>query len=207
MTMAPPTPPIQRIVLLRHGATLAGDGVLIGRTDPRLSAQGEQQIAAAWARLGDMPFLTFASSPRQRCADSARHLAAQSQHPCQLIPALAEIDFGAWEGESLASLAARDPQAWQAWRSAPAGQCPPGGEAFDAFSHRVTEAFTAWRHTLSAGRHLLLTHGGVIRTLLAHAFNLPWPMVRHIALPHGAWVELSFYGDAPPYWLSLGAPP
>ena len=82
------------IDLLRHGA-VQGPAALYGRTYVALSPVGLQQLQQA---VLSSAYTGTVSSPRQRCLTFARQLAEQRQLSLQVDDALAEMDFGEWDG-------------------------------------------------------------------------------------------------------------
>jgi alpha-ribazole phosphatase len=79
----------------------------------------------------------------------------------QLDARLMEMNFGAWEGRPWDSVPRRELDAWAADVE---GYAPPGGESPRQLRKRVLD-FVAG---LGDGEHVLVTHAGVIRLLLAH---------------------------------------
>jgi probable phosphoglycerate mutase len=127
--------------------------VLAGWTDVPLTATGRAQAAAVRPLLAGERFDGAWCSDLQRTVATAR-LAWGEAIP---DPRLREINFGEFEGKVWAAL---DP----AVRNAIAafdGFRPERGESFDEAFVRVN----GFLDGLPAGRHLLFTHGGVIRLL------------------------------------------
>lgn len=104
-----------RVWLVRHGATTAPPGVAIGATDPPLSDQGYEQAGRLAAELARMPLARVLSSDLKRALATADAIATPHRLVVEPTPALREIDFGAWEGRSLADLWSEEPQAAKAW--------------------------------------------------------------------------------------------
>ena len=109
-----------RLWLLRHGPVECAEGLCYGASDVHASAQASRDIADRVAR--QLPKgLEFYASPLSRCAQLAFALEAlRPDLQAQFDTRIAEMDFGAWEG-----------QAWAAWAmpttaGAPAGAMPPG---------------------------------------------------------------------------------
>jgi alpha-ribazole phosphatase len=156
--------------LLRHGETEQGGG-LRGSLDDALTATGWAQLRAAvadgsrWDRL--------VSSPLQRCARFAAELAEQRGLPLSLEADLQELHFGAWEGRSAAELMHTDADALGRFWADPYAFTPPGGEPLLAFEARVLGAVRRLQARHAGERLLLITHGGVMRLLLAAARGLP----------------------------------
>ena len=145
------------LVLVRHGETdWTTSGRYCGRCDVPLNEMGRSQ-AATLGHLAEHTFDSVWTSPLGRCVETAAIMGADAVP----VDALVEFDFGAMEGRRWDDL---DPTT-QAALIAFDGFEAPGGEAVSAFGERI-DAFIAG---LGAGRHLLITHGGVIRHLLRQA--------------------------------------
>ncbi|MCE9685462.1 histidine phosphatase family protein [Shewanella sp. AS16] len=207
-----------QIFLLRHGEC-EGGAILRGRTDVALTAQGRAQMRAALAQVqaqiqvpapGHETLAWGAahlySSPLRRCADFAAELAADGWRPKEL-PGLRELDFGDWDGQSWERLYLSQAGALDAYWQDPWAAAPPGGESMAAFEARVDAAFAsvlaALRRASSAAAEspagpetaLLLTHGGVMRHLLARVLGVaPSAGFYHsLALPYAALVRLEVF--------------
>jgi alpha-ribazole phosphatase len=180
------------IDLLRHGETELGGG-LRGSLDDALTAKGWVQMQAAVASAG--PWQALISSPLQRCARFAEALSEQSRIPVQLAPGLQELHFGEWEGRSAADLMlTHEQQLGQFW-SDPYAFTPPGGEAVIDFSARVLSAIAGLRQEHVDKHLLVVTHGGVMRLLLARARGLPREQLLQVEVGHGALYRLEVLAD------------
>ena len=115
------------------------------------------------------------SSPLLRCRELAKHLHSQPLFDERL----AEMNFGEWEGQPWNDIPRTQLDAWAA---DVAGYAPPGGESPLSLQRRAL-AFVA---DLKVPEAVIVTHAGIIRTLLAH-----WQ-----GLPPERWTELVFaYGS------------
>lgn len=177
--------------LLRHGPVDAPAGLCYGRTDLPCAAEATQAVAAQIAPL--LPAdIAIHSSPLQRCTMLARAIAEQRPAlPEVTIDArLAEMDFGAWEGQPWDRIARADFDAWMTdFAEARAGM---HGESTRLFMARVGEAWDAWR--ASRRDALWITHAGVMRavTLLQQGMRCPvdageWPRQ---PIGFGEWVAV-----------------
>jgi alpha-ribazole phosphatase len=177
-----------RLDLLRHGETELGGG-LRGSLDDALTGKGWAQMRAAVIEQG--PWDRLVSSPLQRCARFAEELGAQLGLPVQLDKDLQELHFGAWEGQSAAALMETSAEALGLFWADPYSFTPPDGEPVADFSARVLAAIERL-HTAYAGeRILLISHGGVMRLLLAQARGLPREQLLNVEVGHGALFSLS----------------
>ncbi|WP_371355527.1 alpha-ribazole phosphatase family protein [Pseudomonas chlororaphis] len=177
-----------RLDLLRHGETELGGG-LRGSLDDALTDAGWQQMRAAVAGQG--PWDRLVSSPLQRCARFAEELGARLALPVSLDPDLQELHFGAWEGQSAAALMATDAEALGRFWADPYAFTPPQGEPVLAFSARVLGAVERLQQRHAGERVLLVSHGGVMRLLLARARGLPREQLLNVEVAHGALFALT----------------
>ncbi|MCD4865624.1 histidine phosphatase family protein [Pseudomonas sp. PLB05] len=174
--------------LLRHGVTEGSEGFR-GRLDPPLSEQGWKQMRAAVAE--QPPFELILTSSQQRCARFAEWLAAEQGTELMVEADLRELDFGAWEGHSAAELMQDQAEALGLFWADPYAYTPPGGEPVAAFAERVLGAVARWRPRLHGRRSLLVTHGGVIRLLLARQRGLAAKDLLQVEVPYATLQPLA----------------
>ncbi len=161
-------------VLIRHTRLEGNAGHCYGRHDFPLASSFPSEAAAVRERLPWQPTRVWCS-PAHRCLRLAEVLAGAA--PVEVMEALAELDFGAWEGRRWEELTGPDVEAWM---QDPWNVRPPGGETAGELVERV-RGVRAQALTLSAERLLVITHAGVIRawasikegTTLEAAFSLP----------------------------------
>ncbi|HKS12179.1 MAG TPA: alpha-ribazole phosphatase family protein [Pseudomonas sp.] len=178
--------------LLRHGETEQGGG-LRGSLDDALTALGWTQMRQAVEQGG--PWDVLVSSPLQRCALFADELGARLGLPVQREPALQELHFGEWEGRSAAQLMDTHADELGRFWSDPYACTPPGGEPVTAFAERVLAAIERLQGAHAGKRVLLVTHGGVMRLLLARARGLPREQLLQVEVAHGALMRLALQDD------------
>lgn len=178
--------------LLRHGETELGGG-LRGSLDDALTARGWQQMQDAVAERG--PWDRIISSPLQRCRLFAEALAARRQLPLSLEPGLQELHFGDWEGRSAAELMQTDERGLGLFWSDPYGFTPPNGEPVLEFSTRVLGAVARLHQAWPGQRLLVVSHGGVMRLLLARARGLPREQLLSVEAGNGSLFTLTRLAD------------
>ena len=157
------------LALIRHGPTAWTEARRIqGRTDIPLSEHGRRGLAG----LRPPPALqgaAWVASPLRRATETARLLGADAA-PDE--PRLIEMDWGAWEGRTLAELRAELGPAMRENEDRGLDFTPPGGESPRAVQARLApwlrEVARAQRPTVA------VTHKGVIRALFALAAG--WDM-------------------------------
>ncbi|RBB99962.1 histidine phosphatase family protein [Pseudomonas sp. MWU12-2115] len=181
-----------RLDLLRHGETELGGG-LRGSLDDALTEKGWAQMRAAVVAGG--PWDRLVSSPLQRCARFAAELGEQLNLPVHLDKDLQELHFGAWEGQSAAALMETDAEALGLFWADPYSFTPPQGEPVSDFAERVLGAVARLHQAYAGERVLLISHGGVMRLLLAQARGLPREQLLNVEVAHAALFALSVEAD------------
>jgi len=176
-----------RLDLLRHGETELGGG-LRGSLDDALTETGWAQMRAAVIESG--PWDRIISSPLQRCARFAEELADKLALPLHLDADLQELHFGEWEGRSAAQLMETDADSLGLFWANPYTFTPPQAEPLTAFSARVLAAVERLHQAHAGQRVLLVSHGGVMRLLLAQARDLPREQLLQVEVGHGALLTI-----------------
>ena len=150
------------IALLRHGRTPWNEaGRMQGRADVGLSDAGREQVRG-WNLPPRLRGARFVSSPLARARETAALL---SDGRLQTDDALIEMDWGAWEGETLAALREREGEAFARESARGLDFRPPGGETPRDVQRRIA----AWLDANVALREdiVAVTHQGVVRTVVA----------------------------------------
>ncbi|WIV97031.1 histidine phosphatase family protein [Kinneretia aquatilis] len=136
----------------RHPKPEGAAGRCIGAgTDLPVDRRRAKRLARRiqrFARRHRLPHVVH-SSGLQRCADVGHWLRRWGWRH-HIDPALAEMDFGAWDGRPWAELSAAD---FEPWMQDFAGHAPGGGESLKQLLARAA----AW--PVPAGG-LLISHGG-----------------------------------------------
>lgn len=178
--------------LLRHGETEQGGG-LRGSLDDALTDNGWAQMREAVGEGG--PWQVLVSSPLQRCARFADELGVRLGLPVQREADLQELHFGEWEGRSALQIMQTQADELGRFWADPYAYTPPGGEPVSAFEQRVLAGIERLRSLHAGKRVLLVTHGGVMRLLLARARGLPREQLLQVEVGHGALVQLELVGE------------
>lgn len=157
------------LALLRHAETAWNEqGRIQGRTDVPLSEAGRARLRAA--KLPEAcRGMRVVTSPLSRCVETAALLGVP-QAPRE--PRIAEMHWGAWQGETLAALRLRLGPAMEENEARGLDFRPEGGES----PREVLARVQGWLAELAREGEptLAVTHRGVIRVVLAAA--LGWDM-------------------------------
>jgi broad specificity phosphatase PhoE len=161
------------VYLARHGETAWSlSGQHTGRTDLPLTERGERQARLVGERLRGLTFAKVLSSPSQRAVRTAElpgfHKAAE------IVPDLAEWDYGQYEGRRTAEILAERPD-WQLFRDGcPGGEFP---EQVAARADRVIE-----RVRTVNGNVLMFSSAHILRVLAARWLGLEPAAGRYFVL-------------------------
>jgi broad specificity phosphatase PhoE len=155
---------MRRLLLVRHAPTSSTRKNALPVDEP-LDARGRADAAGLAAALPGRCDVAL-SSPALRCLQTAEAAGLAAR----VDAGLAECDFGAWGGSTLAELNARDPAAVRRWMLEP-DAAPHGGESLTAFAARVA----GWLDDQAAGdgTAVAITHGGVVKAAVVHALDAP----------------------------------
>ncbi|MBC6416219.1 MAG: histidine phosphatase family protein [Rhodospirillales bacterium] len=162
-----------RLLILRHASTPWNEGRrLQGRRDLALSRRGIAE-ASAWRLPGCAAAWPVLTSPLKRAQQTAELMGLQARP----APWSIEMDWGRWEGRSLAELRVALGARMTAIEARGLDLTPPGGESPRAVSQRLAMALEAYGR--GYGGWVLVAHKGVIRALLSLAtgwdMRLDWP--------------------------------
>ena len=151
-----------RLLLVRHGeSTWNAVSRWQGQADPPLSPFGERQAEDAGARLAEIATITAVWASNLIRARRTGDLIAQRLGIAQVReePLLRERDVGAWSGLTRDEIEERWPGYLAARRS------PPDFESDDELLARTRAGLAAAADGSGPGDVLVVTHGGVIRTI------------------------------------------
>lgn len=176
---------VTTVLLVRHGRTTANaSGVLAGWTPGiHLDDFGRDQTKALAQRLAQVQIDGFVTSPLERCRETAEILAASHADHARLNSDLdlAECRYGDWTGAALADLR-REPL-WQAVEQCPSTVTFPNGESMAGMQARALGAVRRWnRRYGSEGLYVAVTHGDVIKAILADALGMHLDMFQRIVV-------------------------
>ena len=177
------------IHFIRHGAideTLSGK--YIGTTDVPLSDKGKMDLKKLDYEYRYPGTQVVFTSPLKRCTETCRILYPE-QNPLS-IANLSECNFGEWEGKTAEELKS-DPD-FEKWLAGDNSVKPPRGESNADFTRRICRMFESIVEGLmktGTTESVIVTHGGVIMTLLA-VYGLPQRQPFEWAMDNGCGCSL-----------------
>lgn len=185
----------------RHPPIHNPEQLCYGRFDIPLATDWQQSMRSAGLRQSDTEALIF-TSPASRASSFAAWL--WPRRIACVSPALSEMDFGRWEGRPWSTIAPSEVCHWQddLWRhSAPEGESAQQVRARVEGFLRSLRPLTA---SLSHGSRLeakpkpsvrLVTHHGILKTLVACAQGLSVEEMLAVKIPFGQSITLTWDHD------------
>ncbi len=159
-----------KLYLIRHGETEQNKtGVLMGSTDTPLNEQGRLQAASLRERINALEVDSIFASPLSRAVETAT-LVFGEQARIVTDTSLQEYHFGEWEGMHFSDISKQYPEVWRMWLTDWEQTRIPGAEPFAAFKVRVISMVEEIVRNHPGQRVAVVSHGGCIRSILAHFF-------------------------------------
>ncbi|GAB3529024.1 alpha-ribazole phosphatase [Pontibacter brevis] len=152
------------IYLIRHTTPAVAKGMIYGRMDVALADTFVEEKEKVLNKLPLEPDVVY-SSPSTRCTQLATHISESYKTDERLY----EVNFGRWEGKTWDTIAQEESNPWM---QDFVNVCPPEGESMLAMQKRVIH-FWEELLRLSPAKAAVVTHGGVIRIILAAVKNVP----------------------------------
>ncbi|HTG66986.1 MAG TPA: alpha-ribazole phosphatase [Flavobacterium sp.] len=153
------------VYLVRHTETVCEKGVCYGQSDVMLKEPFLEQFQHIKSQI---PIgATIYSSPLVRCTELARHL---SDSTIVTDNRLMEMDFGDWEMKKWDEIPEAD---FTPWMTDFVNVAVPNGESFVDLHQRVTDFWSEIINQNNSRSIAIVSHAGVIRSILCTISNLP----------------------------------
>lgn len=184
------------VILLRHAHSVANEkGILAGRASGvSLSTKGKEQAELLTSRLGNARFKDIRISPLERClATLEPWLQSQDTSVRKKIlfdPNVSEVDYGDWTGKKLLALSLR--KEWRVVQNTPSEMKFPKGEGLLQMQQRAEKALRQSIKKAGTGVSLIVSHGDVIKSLIATALDLHLDKFQKIVIDPASISVLDF---------------
>ena len=184
------------VILLRHAHSVANEkGILAGRASGvSLSTKGIEQAALLSSRVGNARFKDLRISPLERCLATIEPW-LQSQDAALrkkilIDPNISEVDYGDWTGKKLLALSLR--KEWRVVQNTPSKMKFPNGEGLLQVQQRAETALHQSIKKAGSGVSLIVSHGDVIKSLIATALELDLDKFQKIVIDPASISVLDF---------------
>ena len=187
-----------RLLLIRHAQPdTKAEGRCYGSLDVGLSARGERLARHLGRVLEGVPLTAVYTSPRLRATLTAEPVATAKGLTPTVVDALRELDFGAFEGRHYEDIAREYPALFATWMNEPTTVRFPDGEDFTDLRTRVLSATQAIRRRHDGEVVAIVSHGGVIRAILADALDMPAAAIFRLEQSYGALSIVDWLAETP----------
>ena len=199
---------MRRLYLVRHAQTAWNrENRIQGGSDLPLNPLGERQAERLAGLFASCHLRGIFTSHLQRSRQTAAAIASGNGHGVSpLIETdLAEMHLGSWEGLTPAEVDAQYTGAYQQWRTQPSSVRIPGAEPLEAFRARARRALDKVVEGAKDGDAVVVSHGGVIATLLADLLRADYDaLLRRLRLDNAGVTALEC-GTPTPYVLWINS--
>jgi broad specificity phosphatase PhoE len=183
-----------RLLLARHGQTeWHADNRYVSRTDIALTEAGHAQARVLAHRAEREKVELVLSSPLGRALLTAKPAAAACNLEPEIDERLRELDFGVWEGRTLAEIREQDPESVKRFEES-AEHGFPGGEPLHEAADRVLDVFVDLSRSHAGATVLVVAHNTLLRLALCRMLGVELGQYRRL-LPrvlNGALSEVRF---------------
>ncbi len=195
---------MKTVYFIRHGQTQFNrDKRLQGWRDSPLTDQGREHARHVAGALTPFGIRSALVSPLGRAMETAEIIRSELNLSLEPFPALREVSFGDFEGNTLPELDEKFPGQWRARTADKWGFCPPGGEANKDAVPRAREVVQRIEAYPGPEPLLIVAHFAINRLVFSLLAGIESDDTVRIDVPHtviyraqkqnGAW-ELSHTG-------------
>lgn len=162
----------KKLLLVRHGSTgPANKGRFIGSSDIEIDKEILESMDPFSRLVASFTPEHFFCSPLIRTRQTAEKINSHIGLDVEIEEKLREINFGRWEKLTFQEIVQQDPVLVQQWSEGKPDFQFPGGEEVGAFHKRIHH-ITQEILRLPGESILIVTHGGVIRTMICQLLGL-----------------------------------
>jgi broad specificity phosphatase PhoE len=182
--------------IVRHGETdWNARGVIQGHVNTALNEKGEKQAASLADQLRDVQFDHIFSSDLDRAMRTAEFIRLERDLAIETTKILREKKFGAIEGKPMSELDKLDGIiAKLSDKEKFTYKHEPTGESDEEIISRLITLLLEIAVRSSGKTILIVTHGGVIRTLLIHLGFFTYETSRLHRITNTAYIKLTSDG-------------
>jgi probable phosphomutase (TIGR03848 family) len=154
---------------------------LAGRKpDVHLNAAGRLQAERLAEQLDAIHLDAVISSPLPRARETAASIAERRKLELRIEDDLTEIDYGHWTGKKMDTLASES--LWTRYNTLRSVARIPGGEQMLDVQARALAVLDALRRAHPDGCCAVVSHGDVIRSIVAHCAGIPLDLFQRLEI-------------------------
>ena len=159
--------------LIRHGETnWNSERRVQGQSESVLTDLGIEQAKSLGERIQHIEFDAIYCSSSVRTRQTAEHAFPAWSKPITYLDSLREIHMGEWEGRLYADIEAETPDSFRHFWHEPHKFDVAGAETFYELQARAMAAIATIQANHANERVALVSHGALIKSVLAHVEEL-----------------------------------
>lgn len=180
-----------KLTLVRHTSLQIAEGICYGQSDIDVSINFASELSQLKQKLIHEKIDAVYASPLQRCSKLAHALGFDGILHDERLK---ELHFGDWEMQSWNDIPR---ELFDVWAQNYAELAPPNGETFAGLQQRGID-FLQEVQARHHGQHVLVvTHGGMIRALIAHVLNMQLKGLFRFHVDYASLTRLDLSGAIP----------
>lgn len=184
------------IILVRHGETaFNASETFRGRVDVPLNETGLKQAKLLGDHLAGEKIDIVYSSPLQRAVKTAEAIADPHKLKVNITESLNDLDYGEWQGLTLAEVKEKYEEIYQDWLDTPEQVRLPGGESLEDVKKRVLPFVQDVVVRTGEGKVALVSHRVVCKVLICALLRLDNSYFRSFKMDTGAITRFTFDGN------------
>lgn len=185
-----------KLILVRHGRTLWNStGRFQGQSDIQLSKEGLEQAKTLADNFPVEHIDKVYSSNLSRAFVTGKTIADKFNVPIIADEQLREISFGLWEGLTYDQIHDKWPKEIDGMFDRPDLASMPEGESFPEVQARAIKALNKIIADNQDKTIVVTAHGGILRTILAHALHMPLRYIWTLRQDNTAVNIVTYYSD------------
>ena len=169
------------VYLVRHTETVCEKGICYGQSDVGLKEPFLEQFQFIKSQIPSDAAVF--SSPLSRCTELANYLSQSVTIDSRLV----EMNFGDWEMKNWDTIPESD---FTPWMTDFVNVTVPSGESFIALHDRVTNFLGTLASENNSKKIVIITHAGVIRSILCTNSGLPLKDAFNNKVDFGAVIKI-----------------
>ncbi len=195
----------RRLILVRHGETAwNAEGRIQGMLDVPLNALGVRQAELAAAELArTIDVAELVSSDLVRTRETTKPINEATGFEPRFDARIRERHFGVWQGMTYEEWRIKDAEGMARYNAGDPDYGPEGGETASQFLARCVSAVSDLVTASKERTLILVTHGGVVSSMVRHAQGLNPQSARTWSVPNASISEwrVEYVNDEPVFYV------
>ena len=196
---------VKKLILVRHGETdWNAEGRIQGMLDVPLNALGVQQAERAATELArTIDVAELVSSDLLRTRETTTPINEATGFEPRFDARIRERHFGVWQGKTYEEWRIQDAMGMARYNAGDPDYGPEGGETASQFLKRCVDAVTDLVLSCDEKTLILVTHGGVVSSMVRHAQGLNPQSARTWSVPNASISEwrVEYVNDEPVFYV------